>query len=108
MNTTSSHPAPVAGFDWRPRTDALGDDLPQFLALVAEVCEGATAAVTLAGFQGHLELLGEGREAQGSRHRWQVDAINRNIGRLCETVDRLLLMPQPPFDQRSLSTGLRS
>nr|WP_221383277.1 histidine kinase dimerization/phospho-acceptor domain-containing protein [Actinoplanes polyasparticus] len=229
MNTTSSHPAPVAGIAWQPRADAFGNDLPQFLALVAEVCESVTAAVTLAGscevqvcaahgstrllrqphagelhdmltasgrptviadlaaaglgeagfaaaaplhrgtsivgalcvfgikpypgdiesllrrltgmahrldveaalrasarynlaaelretygedvitavgheirtplavIQGHLELLCDGGEAQGWRHRWQVDAINRNILRLCETVDRLLLTPQPPL-----------
>lgn len=52
---------------------------------------GHEVRTPLAVISGHLELLAECLMSQGSDYRWQFDAIDRNVRRLCRSTDRLLL-----------------
>jgi signal transduction histidine kinase len=55
---------------------------------------GHEIGTPLSVIQGHLELLGESAAGGDAVHRWQIEAMNRNLRRLCQSVDRLMLTAQ--------------
>jgi signal transduction histidine kinase len=57
---------------------------------------GHEVRTPLTVIQGHLEILGDRPEVQDTASQWQISAINRNVHRLCRTIDRLLLTPGRP------------